>query len=201
MGLRHSYRLIAPVYDLAIARLLDAARRTSLASVPTSGHLDVLINGIGTGLDLAHLPACHRYIGTDLVDAMLRRARPRTAGFDCALVRADAMVLPFAAESFDIVVLHLIVAVVPHPVQALAEAARVARPGAKLIVLDKFLQAERAAPLRRLLNPLASRVATRLDVVFEDALARVPALRKLNDQPVLASGWFRSILLEKDLSR
>ncbi len=201
MSLKHSYRLIAPVYDLAISRVLDAARRSSLASIPRTGRLDILIDGIGTGLDLPHVPTPHRYVGTDLVDAMLRRARPRTGGLECTLVRADAMALPFAADSFDIVVLHLIVAVVPHPALALAEAERVARPGAKLLVLDKFLRPERAAPLRRLLNPLTSAVATRLDVVFEDVLARVPALRKMSDRPVLASGWFRSILLEKAPSR
>src|SRR5512139_511094 len=189
MSLKYSYRLIAPFYDVAISRLLNAARRTSLANIPATGRFDILIDGIGTGLDLPYLPACHRYVGSDLVGAMLRRARPRSTGLDCTLVRADSMALPFAAESFDIVVLHLIVAVVPQPAALLAEAARVARPGAKLLVLDKFLQTERAAPLRRLLNPLAARVATRLDVVFEETLARVPVLRKVRDQPVLALGW------------
>jgi len=195
--LKHSYRLIAPFYDRAVAAPLERARRTSLESVPRTGRLSILIDGIGTGLDLPHLPRCHRYVGTDLVGAMLERARPRTAGLDCALVRADSMALPFAVDTFDIVVLHLIVAVVAHPATALAEAARVVRPGGTLLVMDKFLHPGRSAPLRRLVSPLAARVATRLDVVFEDALAQVSCLRKRLDRPVLASGWFRSIVLEK----
>jgi len=195
--LAYSYRLIAPIYDLVVARALDAARRTSLQSIPRLGELDILVAGIGTGLDLPHLPACHRYVGTDLVAAMMQPARARATSLRCAFVRADSMRLPFAAASFDWVLLHLIVAVVPRPAEALAEAARVVRPGGRLLVMDKFLRPNKAAPLRRLLSPLAGRLATRLDVVFEDTLAQVPGLRVVSDRPVLASGWFRSIVLEK----
>ncbi|MCC6535591.1 MAG: methyltransferase domain-containing protein [Burkholderiales bacterium] len=197
MTLTHSYKLIAPFYDAAVARLSAPARRASLANIPSPAGLDILIDGVGTGLDLPLLPAAHRYVGTDLVAAMLRRARARCAGLDCRLLQADSLALPFAANSFDVVVLHLIVAVVPRPELALAEAARVARPGARLLVLDKFLRTGSSAPLRRLLSPLAGRLATRLDVVFEEVLAQVPALVVKSDRPVLASGWFRSIVLEK----
>jgi len=119
---------------------------------------------------------------------------------DCTLVRADSMRLPFAPSSFDIVVLHLIVAVVPDPAAALAEAARVTRTGGTLLVLDKFLRPGRSAPLRRMLSPLAARLATRLDVEFEHTVAKVPGLKTVSDRPALASGWFRHIVLEKTRS-
>ena len=151
MSLASSYRLIAPFYDRVVSGAFDAARRASLANIPDTGRLTILVDGIGTGLDLVHLPARHRYIGTDLVGAMLEHARPRLRDLDCFLMRADSMRLPFAANSFDVVVLHLIIAVVPRPAAALAEAARVTRPGGMLLVLDKFLRLGRPAPLRRLL--------------------------------------------------
>ncbi|MCP2821209.1 methyltransferase domain-containing protein, partial [Salmonella enterica subsp. enterica serovar Typhimurium] len=79
-----------------------------------------------------------------------------------------------ADAQFDCVVLHLIVAVVPDGAACLREAARVLRPGGAALVLDKFLRRGHPAPLRRLLSPLAGRIATRLDVVLEDALDGLP---------------------------
>ena len=88
-------------------------------------------------------------------------------------------------------------AVVERPEAVLAEAARVTRRGGTLLVLDKFLTDARAAPLRRLLSPLAGRIATRLDVVFDDVLAEVPELSVLSNEPAAAAGWFRRIVLRK----
>lgn len=186
------------MYDWFVAAPLAQARRASLAAIPAAGRLRILIDAVGTGLDLAWLPPSHCYIGTDLVEAMLARARPRARALNCALVRADSMRLPFPAESFDMAVLHLIVAVVPEPAAVLAEAARVTRTGGALLVLDKFLQPGQAAPLRRLLNPLSARIATRLDVVFEEVIAQVAGLRVESDEPAAAGGWFRRIVLKKD---
>ncbi len=157
----------------------------------------VLLAGVGTGLDLPHLPAQHQYVGIDLNRAMLRRALPRAKSVDFAPVQGDAQRLPFADASFDMAILHLILAVVPEPAHCLSEVARVLRPGGQLLVFDKFLQRGQTALLRRLANPLLRRVATRLDVVFEDVLAAAPALRVLHDQPALAGGWFRTIRLSK----
>ncbi len=194
MALHHSYRLIAPVYDLAIRRASRAARAASLARIPAHAGARVLVAGIGTGLDVPHLPPGNDYVGIDLTAAMLARVPPRER---LTLVRGDAMRLPFADRAFDCVVLHLIVAVVPAPARCLAEAERVLRPGGRVYLLDKFLRRGERAPLRRALNAVSRHVATRLDVVFEDALAAAPHLVVESDVPALAGGWFRSIALVK----
>lgn len=195
--LRWSYSLIAPLYDLAIARPMRAARTQSLRALPTDAAGRVLLSGVGTGLDLPLLPSLHRYTALDFNAAMLRRALPRGAGLRVDWVLGDSMALPFTDASFDHVVLHLIVAVVPQPVLCLQEAARVLKPGGSIIVLDKFLRPRQPAWLRRALNPLTRRMATRMDVVFEEVLREVPQLEVVSDVPLLAGGWFRGIVLRK----
>lgn len=196
MSLQTSYRFIAPFYDVFLERATREARRRSLQRLPTES-AKVFLGGAGTGLDFPLLPPQHDYVALDITAAMLTKARPRSVGLNLALVQGDSMALPFAAASFDCVVLHLIVAVVPRPAQALAEAARVLKPGGTLLVFDKFLRAGQAAPLRRALSPLIGQIATRTDVVFEEVLAAVPELNLRSDEAALAGGWFRLIELEK----
>lgn len=199
MQLKTSYRFIAPFYDAFIERgIASDIRRRSLAQLPQHPVARVLIGGAGTGLDFPFLPPCHDYTALDLTGAMLARAKPRMRGLQMRLVRGDSMTLPFAAHSFDYVVLHLILAVVPQPQRCLAEAARVLKPGGRILLFDKFLRRGQRAWLRRCLSPLAGRLATRLDVVFEDVLEAVPELRVLSDRPALARGWFRMIELQKE---
>lgn len=195
--LRMSYSLFAPIYDLTLRRPMRAARNTSLANLPTNEMQHVLISGVGTGLDLPLLPTQHRYTALDFNAAMLSRARPHAKFLQVEFVLGDSMALPFADASFDHVVLHLIVAVVPEPQRCLAEAARVLKPGGKIILFDKFLQPQQRAPLRRLLSVVSRHFVTRLDVVLEEVLRAVPGLEVISDVPLLAGGWFRGIVLRK----
>ena len=198
--LKHSYRVLAPIYDRIVARATEPMRRRSLARLGDVQGKAILIDGIGTGLDLPHLPPGAHYTGLDLTPAMLRRARQRIPlNLHVELVEGDAMALPFAAERFDIVIMHLILAVVPEPADALREAARVLRPGGRVLILDKFLRPGQLAPLRRLLNPLLRHLATRTDVVFEHLLPLAPSLRVMADEPAVPGGWFRHIELHKRL--
>lgn len=193
-SLKRSYRLIAPFYDLAVEQATRGMRRHSLHGLPSRPGT-ILLAGVGTGLDLPHLPPQHRYVGIDLTGAMLRRSLPRAGRLDFCPVQGDVHRLPFADASFDAVVAHLILAVVPQPALCLAEISRVLKPGGEALILDKFLRRQQKAPLRRLLNPLARRIATRFDVVFEDLLDASPNLALRDDSPALAGGWFRRIRL------
>ncbi|MFH2133594.1 MAG: class I SAM-dependent methyltransferase [Pseudomonadota bacterium] len=195
--LRISYTLIAPLYDLVIEAPMRAARKSSLSSITTEAGQHILVSGAGTGLDLPHLPSMHRYTALDFNHDMLVRARPRGAHLDVDFILGDSMALPFDDAQFDVVVLHLILAVVPEPQRVLSEAARVLKPGGKILLFDKFLQPGQFAPVRRMLNGLSRRLATRMDVVFEDVLRQVPQLTVASDVPALGGGWFRKIILNK----
>ncbi|MDO8790184.1 MAG: class I SAM-dependent methyltransferase [Sulfuritalea sp.] len=196
MSLKRSYTLVAPFYDAFLTAATRGARKRSLSALAEVPPRDVLLLGVGTGLDLPHLPAQHRYVGLDLTAAMLMRARPRAAGLHFAALRGDVQRLPFHDASFDVAVLHLILAVVPAPTLCLAEAVRVLKPGGTLLVFDKFMRRGEAG-WKRLINPLTRHVATRLDVVFEDLLDAVGGISVTSNEAAMASGWFRLIRITK----
>lgn len=199
MTLRYSYTLFAPIYDALVAPFTASARRRSLALLCEEPCAEVLLVGIGSGLDVPLLPSGPRYTGLDLTPAMLDRARRKAAArnLEMTLDVGDARRLLYDAAAFDVAVLHLILAVTPHPERVLAEAARVTRRGGRILILDKFLRPGQKAPLRRLISPLLGLLATRTNVVFEAVLAQAPGLDVVSDQPALAGGWFRQIVLRK----
>ena len=198
MSLKLSYTLLSPFYDLVVGPAFRSARRRSLAALPRGGSGAVLLNGIGTGLDLPWLPPGCRCVGLDLTRAMLARCARRATNLEFAAVQGDSLALPFRDASFEHAVLHLILAVVPDAARALAETVRVVRAGGSILVFDKFLRrGEPEEPVLRLFSPFAARIVTRLDVIFEDLLPRVPGVRVTSDEPAAAGGWFRLIRLER----
>jgi phosphatidylethanolamine/phosphatidyl-N-methylethanolamine N-methyltransferase len=200
MALKHSYTLLAPVYDSLVSGPLDFYREKSLARINDTNNKQILINGIGSGLDIPYLSTDACYTGTDITPAMLKRAQNRATTIPSLNINfqlADSQALPFEDDSFDFIIMHLILAVVPDPALALQEACRVLKPNGKIYLFDKFLKPGQLAIARRLLNIFIRHVATRTDVIFEDVLKSCPQLEVTDDEPALAKGWFRLIELKK----
>ena len=203
MALKHSYTVLAPIYDSLVSGPLDYYREKSLSRITDTENKQILINGIGSGLDIPFLPTDACYVGTDITPAMLRRAEKRASQYsideslDLSFRVADSQALPFEDECFDIIIMHLILAVVPKPALALQEASRVLKPGGKIYLFDKFIRPGQLAITRRLLSFFIRHIATRTDVVFEDVLKTCSLLKVIQDEPALAKGWFRLIELEK----
>lgn len=105
---------------------------------PDAGRL--LDIGTGTGRVLELLaPRISRGLGIDASKAMLALARSRLARANCAhcTVRlGDMYRLPLADASFDIAVLQMVLHHAEDPAGALAEVARVLRPGGTMMVID-----------------------------------------------------------------
>lgn len=92
---------------------------------------DVVEVGCGTGRLLERLaPLARRAEGVDLAPAMVARARER----GLRVREGDARVLPFASATFDAVLCFRCFPHVPEPARALAEMARVLRPGGVALV-------------------------------------------------------------------
>lgn len=199
MALKHSYTLLAPIYDAIVSGPLDSYRIKSLTRLKESKEKHILINGIGSGLDIPYLPDDACYTGTDITPAMLQRAQKRAANYPVNIdfQLADSHALPFADNHFDAVIMHLILAVVPDPELALKEACRVLKPGGNIYIFDKFIRSGQLAIGRRLLNVFIRHIATRTDVVFEEVVSNCPQLDIISDEPALANGWFRLIELSK----
>jgi len=99
---------------------------------------DVLEVAIGSGRNLPFYPADVTLTGVELSPAMLELAQERAAelGRDVDLLVGDAQELAFPDESFGTVVCTLSLCAIPDHELAVAEMARVLRPGGRLLLLD-----------------------------------------------------------------
>ena len=194
---RIRYTLMAPVYD-RVAGFRPQRRRSIELLAPQSGER-ILVDGCGTGADLAFLPPDVQVVATDLTPAMVERTRRRAQALgrtvDARVM--DAQALELADGSFDAVVLHLILAVVPDPVAAIREAARVLRPGGRAVVFDKWVPDEGDASFARRAANLVSRIVATEITRKLGPLVAAAGLRVEHREPADRAGFFSIALLRK----
>ena len=138
----------------------------------------VLEVGVGTGLLLPLYPRHCRVTGIDLSDGMLDegaragrapRARPRRA-------RADGREPhTFADDAFDVVVAAYVVTAVPDHRAVMNEIIRVARPGARVLLLNHFVNGSGLlAALERAVSPVCKYIGFRTDLSAGQVLDGLP---------------------------
>jgi ubiquinone/menaquinone biosynthesis C-methylase UbiE len=112
---------------------LREMRREALA--PARGRtIDV---GAGTGANLDLYPdTVDELILVEPDPHMLRRLKSKASGGRAQVVAAGAESLPFEDSSVDTVAFTLVLCTVPDPRAALAESARVLKPGGRLLFLE-----------------------------------------------------------------
>lgn len=196
---RFCYTLWSPFYDLLV-RGFAGWRRRSLELADIQPGERVLIVGAGTGLDLQFIDPGAEVTAIDVTAAMLRklRRRARRRGMAVDIRVMDGQQMEFGDGSFDVVVLHLILAVIPDPERCARESARVLRSGGRVVVMDKFIADSRRPPLALLLaNPLLKLLGTNVNRKLGPILDGT-GLRVVHQESAALGGFFRIVLLRKD---
>ncbi|HEX6693317.1 MAG TPA: metalloregulator ArsR/SmtB family transcription factor [Longimicrobiales bacterium] len=124
----------------------DAVRSELFGEAPEGGALLALLDGswevadlgCGTGQVTAVLaPWVRQVTAVDDSEAMLAAARSRLAGFgNVELRRGELEAVPLPARSVDVALLFLVLHYVPDVSAVLSEAARVLRPGGRVLIVD-----------------------------------------------------------------
>jgi ubiquinone/menaquinone biosynthesis C-methylase UbiE len=132
-------RFFSSFYDRAMKSTEEAGMREIRRETLSQASGRTVDIGAGTGLNVELYPeGVSDLVLAEPDEHMLNRLRPKVAGWgrDVEVVQAPADRLPFDDDSFDTAVFTLVLCTVPDPTAALREAARVLRPGGKLLFVE-----------------------------------------------------------------
>ena len=186
---RRHYDRSAGSYDRIISWAEKALFGGAREWVCLQARGEVLEIAVGTGRNFPFYPEGVRLSGIELSPKMLdlARRRARELGRDADLRVGDAHNLPYPDASFDTVIVTLALCTIPDHRRALAEAARVLRPGGELLLLEHVRSP--VLPVR-----LLQRVLEPLTLLLDhDHLLREP-LRHVEDAGLVLESLERSKL-------
>ncbi len=195
---RIRYSFYAPFYDLA-ARWFAAQRHRSIALLDLKSEERVLIVGAGTGLDLEFLPKDISIEANDITPAMVQQLarRAKRLGLKVKADVMDGQNLQYDPESFDAVILHLILAIIPDPIRCIQEVERVLKKGGRAVIFDKFLpDNQKPSWGRKLLNLFANVVATDITRQLGPILGRT-SLEIIHEEPAGFGGFIKIVLVRR----
>jgi phosphatidylethanolamine/phosphatidyl-N-methylethanolamine N-methyltransferase len=170
------YDLQSVFYDATFGRLVRKRIAKAIGHMNIAARDLVLDLGVGTGASLSYYPQHGRIIGVDLSAGMLREARKKLAERNmthATVFQADAMKLPFGDNTFDHVFISHVISVVSDPYKLVMEAQRVAKPGARIVILNHFQSTNRfIALIEKWICPLCTKLGWRSDLALQDLIRR-----------------------------
>lgn len=170
------YDIHSLFYDATFGRLVRRRIARAIDHMNIKATDRVLDLGIGTGVSLNYYPNRGRIIGLDLSTGMLRQARKKILerGLEHADVfQSDALWLPFADNTFDHIFISHVISVVSDPFRLIHEARRVAKPDARIVMVNHFQSTNRfIAMVEKWLCPLCTQLGWRSDLALNDLVNR-----------------------------
>ncbi len=151
---------IRRIYDRRSASSRSNGRDAGCEWLCAKADGETLEIGIGRGRTLSFYPRNIRLTGIELssVAVNLAERRARELGLDVTLRQSDATALPFPDEHFDTVVFCYALCSIPDDRTAVAEAARVLRPGGRLLLIEHVRSPNRIVrTIERLIEPIEVR--------------------------------------------
>jgi ubiquinone/menaquinone biosynthesis C-methylase UbiE len=173
---------MAAIYDRQLAATEAAGLRQWRADLLADVDGEVLEVGAGTGLNLDHYgPGVTRLVLAEPDRFMRAKLEPRVlrSGLPVEVVDAGVDPLPFPDESFDVVVSTLVLCSVPDERAALAEIARVLRPGGRFVHLEHIAAVD---------NPKRHRWQRRIEPIWR-RFAGNCHLTRTTDQAIPEAGF------------
>jgi phosphatidylethanolamine/phosphatidyl-N-methylethanolamine N-methyltransferase len=173
---RQIYDFQAAFYDFTFGRLVRRRVATAVSHLNVKPPDRVLDIGIGTGASLNYYPGHGRVFGIDLSTGMLRechkKIQERSISY-ATVFQANALELPFADDAFDHVFISHVISVVSDPHRMIEEVQRVAKPGARIVILNHFQSTNRfIAFMEKMLCPLFTKLGWRSDLALQDLIRR-----------------------------
>jgi phosphatidylethanolamine/phosphatidyl-N-methylethanolamine N-methyltransferase len=174
---RKIYDIHSVFYDATFGRLVKRRIERAINHMNIAPSDLILDLGIGTGASLPFYPSDRgRVIGIDLSAGMLREARKKIREQSLNNVnvfQANALQLPFAADTFDHVFISHVITVVSDPYVLIREAQRVCKPDARIVIVNHFQSTNRfIGMLEKWLCPLCTKLGWRSDLALQDLIRR-----------------------------
>ena len=167
------YRWLSLVYDLTVGSFLFSyTRRKEFELMQIQPNQRILLVGIGTGLDIPFIPSYAEVVGIDMSIEMLSQARIKSRGRNVTLYDMNAEKLNFEKQSFDIVVLNLILSVVGDPRLTMQEVFRVLKPTGSIWILGKFIETK-TSPLRRTISYITKAIGEQISLYLYMILLKI----------------------------
>lgn len=175
------WNIYAKIYNLLV-KVTTKQRSEIFKRLALTKGDKVYIAGCGTGLDLAYFPDGCEVTAVDFSTSMVARTQQELNRLQQQGLAITADIRQGSAEnselpdnSVDVVLLHLILAVVPDSQGLLAEAVRIVRPGGIISIWDKFAPTgDKVSLWRRLGSHISGPIGTKIDLQVDPLLAPYP---------------------------